>query len=101
MAWPEVVFLLNGDARSRNFSCLTPFFNLPLYAQKGEKTSNYSIFLLLPTAGIKPELPAQQASALSITPLPLGRLLFHKFVHSSLRTVHRIDAKSLRQQTLI
>ena len=99
MAWPEVVFLINGDARSRNFSCLTPFFNLPLYAQKGEKTSEYSIFLLLPTAGIKPELPAQQASALSITPLPFGSLLL--FVHSSLRTVHRIDAKSLRQQTLI
>ena len=41
--------------------------------REGEKTSQYCNFFLtfLPTAGIKPGPPAQQASALSITPLPL------------------------------
>ena len=33
--------------------------------------------LLLPTAGIKPRLPAKQVSALSITPLPIGHGTFN------------------------
>ena len=37
-----------------------------------EKPSEYCDFLLLPAAGIEPGPPEQQASALSITPLPLG-----------------------------
>ena len=45
-------------------------FKLPPYTER-EKPSEYCT-LLLWTAGIKPGPPAQQASALSITPLPLG-----------------------------
>ena len=36
---------------------------------------NIATFLHMPTAGIEPGPPAQQAVALSITPLPLGQLL--------------------------
>ena len=32
----------------------------------------------MPTAGIKPGLPGQKASALSITPLPLGNVVHSK-----------------------
>ena len=46
-------------------------FFLPPYAER-ENPSEYCTFLL-PTAGIKPGPPAQQASALSITPSPLDR----------------------------
>ena len=49
------------------------FFPTTLY-QEGEKPSEYcKQTLLLPTAGIEPGPPAQQASVLSITPLPLGK----------------------------
>ena len=47
---------------------LAPFI-LPPYA---EKSSEYCDFLLLLTAGIEPGPPAEQATALSISPLPLG-----------------------------
>ena len=47
---------------------LAPFI-LPPYA---EKSSEYCDFLLLPTAGIEPGPPAQQATAPFITQLPLG-----------------------------
>ena len=59
--------LLHEDARSRNFSCLAPFFKLPPQAERGKEN-----LLLLPTEGIEPRPPAQQASALSITPLLFG-----------------------------
>ena len=48
-------------------SCLAPFI-LPLYAKKPSEYCD----LLMPTAGIEPGPPAQQATALSITPLHLG-----------------------------
>ena len=42
----------------------------------GEKTSVY-FHLLMPPAGIKPGPPAQQGTALSITPLYLGTKLLN------------------------
>ena len=47
------------------------FFNIPTYTKR-EKNTSECCTLLLTTAGIKPGPPMQQASALSITPLPLG-----------------------------
>ena len=48
------------------------FFPTTLYPEE-EKPSEYcKQTLLLPTAGIEPGPPAQQASVLFITPLPLG-----------------------------
>ena len=51
-----------------NISCLARFFILPPYAEKPFEFCD----LLMPTAGIEPGPPAQQATALSITPLHLG-----------------------------
>ena len=80
MARPVLVFLLlNGDTRQRNFSCLAPFFDLPPYAERAKKPSDYCNFLLLPMAGIKPELPLQQKSVPSITPWPLSEYLQDTF----------------------
>ena len=46
---------------------------LPPYAEREKKPPEYcDCFCILLTAGIKPGMPAQQVSALSITPLPLG-----------------------------
>ena len=56
-----VFVLLFRDARSHNFLCLPPFFNLQPFAER-EKTHLNIQFLLLPMAGIKPGPPAQQAS---------------------------------------
>ena len=50
-------------------------FNLPPYTER-EKPSEYCT-LLLPTARIEPRTPGQQASALSITLLPLGMAKWH------------------------
>ena len=76
MAWLVLgifyYYHLNGDTRSCNFSCQDPFFKLPPYAEREKKPSENNNFLPLPTAGIKPGPPVQQASALSITSLPLG-----------------------------
>ena len=35
------LLLLDGDARSRNFSCLAPFFNLPPHAERDTKPYEY------------------------------------------------------------
>ena len=48
------------------------FFNLPPNTAREKNHLNISLFLVLPMPGIKPRLSAQQASGLSITPLPLG-----------------------------
>ena len=56
------------------FTLTAPFLKRPLYDEREKKPSEYCS-LLLPMAEIKPRLPAQQASALSITPLPLGVIL--------------------------
>ena len=48
------------------------FCVLPPYAEGEKKLPEFLHFLLLPTAGIKLRPPGQQASALSITPLPLS-----------------------------
>ena len=58
-----------------NLSSLAPFSNYHLMPR--EKT-HLNCFLLLPTVGIEPRLPAQQASTLSITPLPLGYQIIPK-----------------------
>ena len=62
--------MLHGDARSRNF------YHVWLHSQPTtlcrEKNPS-ELLLALPMAGIKPGPLAQQASTLSITPLPLGR----------------------------
>ena len=66
-----IIILLYGEARSRKY--LVPgsvFFILPPYA---EKPSEYCD-LPMPTAGIEPGPPAQQATALSITPLHIGQI---------------------------
>ena len=44
---------------------------LPPYAEREKNHLNIATFLL-PMAGIEPGPPAQQASALFITPLPIG-----------------------------
>ena len=63
MAWLVLVFLLHGDARSCNFSCLGTFFNLPPYAKRAKKPIWMLQFLFLLMAGIEPRWPARQASA--------------------------------------
>ena len=68
MAWLVLLFLLYGDARSCNYLVPGSVFILPPYA---EKPSEYCD-LLMPMAGIEPGPPAQQATALSISPLHLG-----------------------------
>ena len=66
-----IIFLPQGDAKSRKFSGIwLHFFNLQPDPEK--KTSEYCNYLLLPTAGIKPGPPAQQASELFFTPILLG-----------------------------
>ena len=69
--WLALLLLLqHGDTRSRNFFMPGSIFST--YHLPPEKNHlNIAIYLLLPTAGIEPGPPAQQASALSITPLPL------------------------------
>ena len=67
-----ILFLLHGDARSLIFFVWLLFFWPTTLYRDGEKPSECCT-LLLPTAGIKLRPPAQQASVLSITPLPLGR----------------------------
>ena len=70
MEWLVIRLLLlmkYGDAKSRKL-CLAQFQFPTAYSLDGEKTSEYCILLLL-TAGIKPGLPAEQASTPSITPL--------------------------------
>ena len=47
------------------------FFNLPSHSKREKNPLNISLCLVLPMAGIKPGLCVQQASGLSITPLPL------------------------------
>ena len=77
---------------------LLHFFTLPPNAKK--KTSEYSNFLLLPTAGIKPGSPAQQASVLSITPLPLDRCIgtYRHWYLSCLKNHHHC-IECLRRKT--
>ena len=60
------------DTRSHNFVSGSISFNLTTLYQEGEKTSECCTFALL-MAGIKPGPPVQQASAQSITPLPLSK----------------------------
>ena len=49
------------------------FGDLPPYVEKENKPSEFlQTFLLMPTVGLKPRPPVQQASALSIAPLPLS-----------------------------
>ena len=75
MAWLVLLlFSQHGDARSRNFLVSGYIFGQPTtLCLEGEKNHlNIATVLLLLTAGIRPGPPAQQASALSITPLPLG-----------------------------
>ena len=77
MAWLVILLLLlllHRDARSLNW-CLAPFLSYHLIP-RGRKTIRIlQQTLLLPTAGIEPGPPTQQASALSITPLPLGLIM--------------------------
>ena len=75
MAWVVLLllyFLLHWDARSRNILMSGSIFILPPYAEREKKPSEYGNFLHVPTGGIEPGPPAQQANGLSITPLPLG-----------------------------
>ena len=58
-----------------NLSCLAPFSNYHLMPREKNRLN---CFLLLPTVGIETWLPAQQASTLSITPLPLGYQIIPK-----------------------
>ena len=58
-----------------NANCTWPnFSNLAPYAKR-EKTVIIMHFLPLPTAGIEPKPPAEQACALSITQKPLSIIL--------------------------
>ena len=52
--------------------CFKLRFIFTTLCQEGEKTSEYRM-LLFPMAGNKPGPPAQQLSALSISPLPLAK----------------------------
>ena len=64
--------ILPGDARSGK-KCLAPLLSPTTLYQEGEKPSEYYTFvLLLPKAGIEPRPFVQQASAQSVSPLPLG-----------------------------
>ena len=58
-------FMRIGDASSSKFNVPGSIFNLPPY---DERKNHLNSFLLLPTEGIEPGPPAQQASMLSITP---------------------------------
>ena len=58
-----------------NLSCLAPFSNYHLMPRE---KNHLNCFLILPTVGIEPRLPVQQASTLSITPLPLGYQIIPK-----------------------
>ena len=63
--------MLHGDANTHVW-CLAPFLSYHLIP-RGRKNIWILQTLLLPMAGIGPGPPVQQASALSITPLPLGK----------------------------
>ena len=52
------------------------FFHLSPYTEREINHLCIALFLLLPTAGIKTRLSGHQASALSITPFPLGTSMF-------------------------
>ena len=68
MSWLVFVFILHGDARTHNFSCQAPFFNLPRHAEREKRNIWVLQFLLLPTAGIEPGCLRSKRVA-SITPL--------------------------------
>ena len=55
----------HGDARSHRVSCLAALFVILFRENTSECLHT---FMLLPTAGMEPRLPAQQACALSIAP---------------------------------
>ena len=74
MASVRIIFLLCGGIRTRNYLCLAPIFQPTTLCQEGEKNNWILQFLLLRMAGIKPGPPAQRASTLSITQLPLSHL---------------------------
>ena len=71
MAWLVIRLLLKlyGDAKQRKLRWAPFYWPTNLY-QLGGKASQYCTLLLTMT-GFKPGLPAQKASALSITPFPL------------------------------
>ena len=82
---------ISGSARSRKFTVSGSF--LPLYYWAFFHHLNKSFHCCIAgTAGIEPRPPAQQASALSITPLPLGlgkiimRVLSLKSISWSIKT---------------
>ena len=69
-----IILLLHGVARSRNFLMSGSSFYPTTLCREGEKPSEYGDFLRMLMTGIEPGPPAQQADALSITPLPLGNM---------------------------
>ena len=71
MAWLEFFYCMEM-LESRNIWIIAPFFSLLPYAEWEKNTIWIFQFLILPMTGIEPGPPVQQASALSITPLPLG-----------------------------
>ena len=83
---------------------MAPFSWPTTFYLKGEKPFEYCTLLLL-MAGIKPWLPVQQSSVLSITPLPLGQLKrnlsFHWEWKLDDRIIAQTEIRSWRVRTLM
>ena len=67
-----IFIYISGSTRSRNFIVSGSF--QPPYARASFLLNKSFICCIVGTTGIKPRPPAQQASALSITPSPLGQI---------------------------
>ena len=96
MAWLVWFFLLYGDARSRNFLVPGSIYPTTLCPEIIWILRR----LLLPTAGIEPGLPAQQVTALSITPLHLALvyLLYQDLLEQLERKNILFEQKSRHQK---
>ena len=73
MAIIIIIFYLCYTEMLSNFFVSGSIFNLPPYA---ERNITLNSFVVCRMGGIEPWPPAQQASMLTITPLPLCNVLF-------------------------
>ena len=71
MAWLVILLLYFYMETHFILTFTAPFLDLPSNTKREKRLSEYCTMLLL-MAGIEPRAPLQQASVLSITPLPLG-----------------------------
>ena len=59
----DIIFLLHGDARSHNFSCQAPFFNLTPYAEREKKSSAIFGFTRRQESNLSPSADTAAATA--------------------------------------